>query len=114
MKNCLLLLAIALPLSTIACTQNNAHQETKMIAENSNSGMFTANQNKGYIVTAPDAASVQRVYGALGVKVLRALGNRQFEMHLQQDAGIEAVSNLAQHSNGAITAVQPNYSYQAN
>lgn len=85
-----------------------------MIAENSNSGMFTANQNKGYIVTAPDAASVQRVYGALGIKVLRALGNSQFEMQLQQDAGVEAVSNLALHSNGAITAVQPNYSYQAN
>lgn len=85
-----------------------------MVAENASAGMFKANQNKGYIVTAQDEASVQRVYGALGISLLRALGNQQFEMQLQNDAGIQVVTDLAHHSNGAITAVQPNYSYQAN
>ena len=85
-----------------------------MVAENTRVGMFKANQNKGYIVTAQDEASVQRVYGALGISLLRALGNSQFEMHLQHDVGIQTVSDLAQRSNGVITAVQPNYSYQAN
>jgi hypothetical protein len=114
MKNALLLLAITLPLTTVACTQNSTPKETKVVAENTHAGMFKTNQNQGYIVTAQDEASVQRVYGALGISLLRALGNQQFEMHLQNDAGIQNVTDLALHSNGAITAVQPNYSYQAN
>lgn len=114
MKNAFLLLAFTLPLSTVACTQNSTPKETKLVAENTSAGMFKANQNKGYIVTAQDEASVRRVFATLGISVLRALGNQQFELQLRNDAGIQAITDLASHSNGAITAVQPNYSYQAN
>ena len=114
MKNYLFLIVLSLPLGTVACAQNSVPQEAKLVAENSPSGMFQAKQSSSYIVTAKNEASVRQVYGSLGIQMLRALGNQQFEIQLQQDVGIQAVSNLAQHSNGAITAVQPNYRYQTN
>lgn len=84
------------------------------MAANPAHGMFKPAQLAGYIVTAKDEAAVRRVYAKLGVAVLRSLGNGQFELQLQSDPGLAEVNNLASHSNGAITAVQPNYTYQAN
>lgn len=107
------LLAIALPLSTVACTQTPAKQVQTVVAA-ADKPMFKPAQSNGYIVTANDEATVRRIYAKHGVTVLRAIGNGQFELHLQRDPGLAELNDLATHSGGAITAVQPNFTYQAN
>ncbi len=83
-----------------------------MIADQQNS--LKPAQSNGYIVTANDEAAVRRAYASLGITLLRAIGNGVFELHLNNDPGIAAITELANRSGGTITAVQSNFSYQAN
>jgi hypothetical protein len=109
-----LIMAIALPFSTAACTQTPAAKVQTVIAANQPATPFNTAQSNGYIVTAKDEAAVRRVYAKFSISVLRAIGNGLFEMKLQNDPGLAELSNAASHSGGAITTVQPNFSYQAN
>lgn len=85
-----------------------------MPASNQSSGMLKPAQASSYIVTAANEENVRHVYGSLGVTLLRSLGHGLFEMQLKNNPGLAAVSKLANDSNGLITAVQPNFTYQAN
>lgn len=107
-------MAIALPFSTAACTQTPATKVQTAVAANQPATRFNTAQSNGYIVTASNEAAVRRVYAKQGIALLRSIGNGQFELHLQTDPGLVDLTDLAKHSDGAITAVQPNFSYQAN
>lgn len=76
--------------------------------------MSKQSHTDGYIVTAQDEASVRLVYAKQGIKMLRTIGNGQFELHLQSDPGLAELNELAAHSSGVIRAIQPNYRYQTN
>jgi hypothetical protein len=68
-----------------------------------------------YIVTAPGdgATAIRRVFAQYGVVQVNPLGNNQFELRLQRDPGLDALTGLATGSNGAVNAIQPNFVYHA-
>lgn len=66
-----------------------------------------------YIVNAPgDGESViRRVFVEYDVLIVRSLGNEQFELRLNRDPGLEALKSTVSKSDGAVTAIQPNFVY---
>lgn len=68
-----------------------------------------------YIVKAPGdgAAAIRRVFAQYGVVLVNPIGNEQFELRLERDPGLEALKGLVSGSDGAVTAVQPNFVYRA-
>jgi hypothetical protein len=66
-----------------------------------------------YIVTAPGdgTAAVRRIFAQYGVVQVNPLGNNQFELRLQRDPGLDALTSLIAGSSGAVTAIQPNFVY---
>jgi len=68
-----------------------------------------------YIVKASGdgAAAIRKYFAQYGVMQVTPFGREQYEMRLERDPGIDALHGLATGSNGAITAIQPNFVYQA-
>jgi len=112
MKKIALFAAIVVSFGTTACTQAASHPT--MAADNQTALPFRATQPTSYLVTAKDEAGVRRVYGKYGINLLRVIGNGLFEIGLQNDPGLSDLDHAAQESNGAVQAVQPNYTYHTN
>lgn len=112
-KTLITLIAITLPLTAVACAQTPGNKAQNVVAA-ADSPVLKSSRSDGYIVTARNEAAVRRVFAKQGVAVLRAIGNGQFELHLQNDPGLAELNGLATHSGGSITAVQPNFTYQTN
>lgn len=68
-----------------------------------------------YIVNAAADGElvIRRVFAEYGVALLRSLGNGQFELRLNQDPGLEVAKNKVAGTNGAISAIQPNFVYHS-
>ena len=56
---------------------------------------------------------IQRVFAQYGVVLVHPLGNEQFELRLDRDPGLDTLKSLAAGSDGAVTAVQPNFVYHS-
>lgn len=69
-----------------------------------------------YIVNASGDGdeTIRRVFAKYGVELVRPLGNKQFELRLQRDPGLDALKSVAADSGGQVTAVQPNFVYHTN
>lgn len=68
-----------------------------------------------YVVTlvpAADAKTITDVYGRLGVRSVKPIGNNAFLVTFGADPGLATMEKLAAGST-AIQAVQPNYRYRA-
>ncbi|MDD4979423.1 MAG: hypothetical protein PHI29_12410 [Gallionella sp.] len=113
-KNLYTLIAILLPLTTMACSQPPTQKAMPVATVTAQTApVFMGAAQQGYIVTAKDEASIRSTFAKQGVTMLRSIGNGQFEMHLQQDPGLSVVSEIASRSGGNISAVQANQRYQA-
>jgi hypothetical protein len=68
-----------------------------------------------YIVKASgdSEAVIRRVFAQYGVVLVNSIGNEQFEIRLERDPGLEVLNSLVVGSNGAVTAIQPNFVYRA-
>ncbi|MBU1483097.1 MAG: hypothetical protein KKH12_15645 [Gammaproteobacteria bacterium] len=68
-----------------------------------------------YIVKASGdgTAAIRKYFAQYGVMRVNSLGHEQYEMRLERDPGIDVLQGLATGSNGAITAIQPNFIYHA-
>lgn len=69
-----------------------------------------------YIVNAAGDGNevIRRVFAKYGVTLVRSLGNKQFELRLQRDPGLDVLKSVAADSGGEITAIQPNFAYHTN
>lgn len=113
-KNLYPLIAILLPLTTMACSQPQTKKAMPVaIVTAQPAPAFMGAAQQGYIVTAKDEASIRNTYAKQVVTMLRPIGNGQFEMRLQEDPGLSVVIEMASRSGGAISAVQANQQYQA-
>ena len=67
-----------------------------------------------YIVEASGEgeAEIRRVFSQFDIGFVRPLGEKQFEMQLHVDPGLDVLKRLAANSKGAITAIQPNFVYR--
>jgi hypothetical protein len=106
------LIALILPLSTIACTR--PHTETIALNEKP-TNTLNQSQSSGYIVTSINEGepSIRRIYTKFGIVAIKLIGNGLYELHVQNDPGLHEMENLATHSGGAIESIQPNYIYKA-
>ncbi len=104
--------------TTVACSQATAPKPSVAVAPTvvkKAPATFGQTVPGSYIVTATGdgAAAIRRVFAQYGVVLVNALGNEQFEMRLERDPGLDALKSLAEGSNGAVTAIQPNFVYRA-
>lgn len=106
------LIALILPLSTIACTR--PHTETIALNDKP-ANTLNLSQSSGYIVTSLNEGepAIRRAYTKFGIIAIKLIGNGQYELHLQNDPGLPEMENLAIHSSGEIKTIQPNYIYKA-
>lgn len=113
-------MAAMLTLTTLAACSQPAKSEPTL-AEN-NRPVVSGERMSGsqtvpgsYIVKAAGdgAETIHRVFASYGVMQVTPLGNEQFEIRLERDPGIEVLNGLAAGSNGAVTAIQPNFVYRA-
>jgi hypothetical protein len=56
---------------------------------------------------------IRRVFAQYGVVLVRPLGNDQFELRLSRNPGLDTLKSMAARSDGAVTAVQPNFVYHS-
>lgn len=113
MKKIIFGLAILLPLTTVNCTSTPLKNTVPTRA----TPLSAPNKNQGYIITTTVTADdkiIRKIYADYGVIWLRALGNHQYELRLQNDPGLDEMLHVSAHSGSGITAVQPNYSYSIN
>ena len=67
-----------------------------------------------YLVTIASGAeenAITDLYGRLGIRAIKPVGNRVFLVTLTDDPGLATMQKLREGSRH-ITAVQPNYSYR--
>ncbi|MGB8516679.1 MAG: hypothetical protein WCD45_02205 [Gallionella sp.] len=117
MKKTILGIAILLPLVTVACHATPAMDLTAAHPAPHTNLPQPDLRRGGYLITTTanaDESNIRKRYADYGVLVLRALGNHQYELRLQNDPGLEIMLHTAAQSNGEITAIQPNYSYPLN
>ena len=84
-------------------------------AEKKGPAMFNQTVPGSYIVKAPGDGEqvIRRVFAQYGVALVRPLGNEQFELRMDRDPGLKTLKNMAAGSDGAVTAVQPNFVYHS-
>lgn len=104
--------------TTVACSQATAPAPTVApapVVVRKAPAMYGQTVPGSYIVKAPGdgAAAVRRVFAQYGVVLVNSIGNEQFELRLERDPGLDALKKLVEGSNGAVTAVQPNFVYRA-
>ena len=97
--------------TTVGCSQ-----AATPLVEKKEPAMFNQTVPGSYIVkaTGDGAAAIRRVFAHYGVALVLPLGNEQFELRLHRDPGLDALKSLAVDSDGAVTAVQPNFVYRSN
>lgn len=74
---------------------------------------FQTAPSAGYIVSARHGDDIRRHYGSYGIRVLRDLGGRHFELQLEQDPGLDTMNTIAADSQGAIGEIQENLRYRS-
>jgi hypothetical protein len=101
---------LVLTIST-ACSQDTA----RTVARNERP-MMNQTVSGSYIASAPGAGelAVRRVFAEYGIVSVTPLGNDQYELRLNRDPGIEALSISVNNSGGLIRAIQPNFTYRIN
>jgi hypothetical protein len=97
--------------ATVGCSQ-----AATPAVEKKEPAMFNQTVSGSYIVKASGDGEqvIRRIFAQYGVTLVRPLGNEQFELRLQRDPGLSAIKGLAAGSDGAVTAIQPNFVYHAN
>jgi hypothetical protein len=101
---------------TVACSQTAAPSVASTpILVTKAPARFSETMPGSYIVTASGdgSAAVRRIFAQYGVVQVNPLGNNQFELRLQRDPGLDALTGLVTGSNGAVKAIQPNFVYHA-
>ena len=114
--NHLISLAAVASMTVVACSQATTPSVTPTPTISNNAPAMPNQTIPGsYIVKAPGdgAATIRRVFAQYGILLVLPLGNEQFELRLQRNPGLDALKSLAAGSNGAVTAVQPNFVYHA-
>jgi hypothetical protein len=97
--------------TTLACTQAATPS-----LEKHEPAMLDRTVAGSYIVKVSGDGElvIRRIFAKYGVALVRSLGNEQFEMQLKLDPGIDTIKSMAAGSDGAVTAVQPNFIYHSN
>lgn len=109
--NFLIRMAALLTLTTtVGCSQAATPS-----LEKKEPAMLNQTVSGSYIVKASGDGEqiIQRVFAQYGVALVRPLGNEQFEMQLKLDPGLNTLKSMAAGSDGAVTAVQPNFVYHS-
>ena len=100
------------PTPSLASTRPTVLNKERAQGEQTVPGSYLVTA-KGDGVAGDGEAAIRRVFAQYGVALVSPLGNGQFEVHLERDPGLDALKGLAAGSNGAVTAIQPNYIYRA-
>jgi hypothetical protein len=104
------ILALLVLTTTVACSQAATPSLEKM-----EPAMLNQTVSGSYIVKASGDGEqvIRRVFAQYGVVLVRPLGNEQFELRLNRDPGLDTLKSMAAGSDGAVTAVQPNFVYHS-
>lgn len=91
-------------------------QSSPLFVVKSKPSLFNQSTSGSYIVKVSVGGEpvIRSIFGKYDVVLVRPLGNKQFEMQLKLDPGLDALKKSAAGSDGAITAVQPNFVYHSN
>lgn len=102
-------------LFTLIMTDGCSQTSTAPVIQKPSAG-FHRSSSSSYVVKAPKDGdkAIRRIFSEYRVLFVQALGNEQFEVRLERDPGVDVLKGLAASSNGAVTAVQPNFVYHSN
>lgn len=104
-----------LTLLVLAPTFGCSQAATPHVEKNA-SALLNQTVSGSYIVkaTGNGEQAIRRVFAQYGIVSVLPLGNDQFELRLNSDPGLDTLKSTAADSNGAVTAVQPNFVYHSN
>ncbi len=110
------LIAVVLALAAMAAGSACSHSpnESRLRAEDLSSGQTRVPGE--YLVTLSPGADkkvIADLYGSLGIKGIKDLGNNTFLVTLTEDPGLAKMDEL-RGQNAQVKALQPNFVYRTN